>query len=314
MCYNAESKIALAKVLMLKKIVLPAIGCLALALIFLTFRPGQAQQESTAYFPETGHYVDEPFLSRFQTQGGPQFFGPPITEAFEESGRLVQYFENARWECSGRGDAPCEGRLSPLGELLGHQAPRVPPVPESMIRDDLCRYFPETGHNVCFSFLTFYDENGGLEVLGPPISELSVQSGVIAQYFRQARIEWQMYAPASAAMQLGSLGREHFAASGLDPSLLTPVESSGVSATAVQRIAVGGQVTVVNTEGAGLRMRSGPSTSHSAIETLQDGDILVVIEGPESDDGFTWWRLENDGTTGWCASEWLEPVETPAGP
>jgi hypothetical protein len=307
-------KIALAKVLMLNKIVFPAIGCLALGLILLTFRPGQAQQESTRYFPETGHFVDEPFLSPFQAQGGVQIFGPPITEAFADNGRLVQYFDSARWECMGSGDAPCEARLSPLGELLGHQTPRVPPVPDSMIRDGLCRYFPETGHNVCFSFLTFYEENGGLEVLGPPISELTVQSGVIAQYFRQARIEWQMYAPASAAMQLGSLGREHFVASGLDPSLLTPVESAGVSATTVERIAVGARVTVVNTEGAGLRLRSGPGTNQPAIETLQEGEILVVVEGPQSGDGFTWWRVEHNGTTGWCASEWLEPVEAPVSP
>lgn len=314
MCYNPQLKIALAKVLMLNKIVFPAIACLALGLILLTFRPGQAQQESTAYFPETGHFVDEPFLSPFQARGGPQIFGPPITEAFQEGGRLVQYFEGARWECTGRGDDPCEARLSPLGELSGHQAPRVAQVPESMIRDGLCRYFPETGHNVCFSFLTFYDQNGGLELLGPPISELSVQSGVIAQYFRHARIEWQMYGPASAAMKLGSLGREHFVASGLDPSLLTPVESPGVSAATIRRIDIGRYVTVVNTEGAGLRIRSGPGTSHSAIETLQDGDVVVVVEGPESGDGFTWWRVEHDGTTGWCASEWLEPVEESAAP
>jgi hypothetical protein len=307
-------KIALAKVLMLNKIVFPVIGCLALGLILLTFRPGQAQQESATYFPETGHFVDEPFLSPFQAQGGVQVFGPPITEAFEENGRLVQYFESARWECSGTVDAPCEPRLSPLGELLGCQTPRVAPVPDSMIRDGLCRYFPETGHNVCFSFLTFYEQTGGLEVLGPPISELTVQSGVIAQYFRQARIEWQMYAPASAAMQLGSLGREHFVASGLNPSLLAATESAGVSAATTGRFTIGGAVTVVNTEGAGLRLRSGPGTSEPAIETLHDGDILVVVEGPQSADGFTWWRVEHDGTTGWCASEWLEPVEAPASP
>ena len=35
-----------------------------------------------------------------------------------------------------------------------------------MIQDGLCRYFPETGHNVCFSFLAFFEEKGGVETLG----------------------------------------------------------------------------------------------------------------------------------------------------
>ena len=73
----------------MNKILIPLIGCLALVLILLTFRPGQAQQESATYFPETGHYVDEPFLSRLQAEGGTHLWGPPITEAFEGSGRYV---------------------------------------------------------------------------------------------------------------------------------------------------------------------------------------------------------------------------------
>ena len=301
----------------MNKILIPLIGCLALVLILLTFRPGQAQQESATYFPETGHYVDEPFLSRLQAEGGMHLWGPPITEAFEENGLVVQYFERSRMECAEEAQGPCDPRLSPLGELLGHRTPRVSPVPESLIRDDLCRYYPETGHNVCFSFLTFYLENGGPEILGPPISELIVEPSVILQYFRHARVEWHTDAPVSAAMRLGALGSEHFTAKGLDPSLLTPVESQGVSPAATQVtnvISVGGYVRVASTDGTGLRMRSGPGLGYSTIETLQDGIVLRVVEGPQSGDGFAWWRLEQNGTIGWCASEWLEPVAPPDGP
>ena len=301
----------------MNKILIPLIGCLALVLILLTFRAGQAQQESATYFPETGHYVDEPFLSRFQAEGGMHLWGPPITEAFEENGLVVQYFERSRMECAEEAQGPCDPRLSPLGELLGHRTPRASPVPEPLVRDDLCRYYPETGHNVCFSFLTFYLENGGPEILGPPISELIVEPSVILQYFRHARVEWHTGAPVSTAMRLGALGSEYFAAKELDPSLLTPVESQGVSPAATQVtnvISVGGLVRVASTDGTGLRMRSGPGLGYSTIETLQDGIVLRVVEGPQSGDGFAWWRLEQDGTIGWCASEWLEPVAPPDAP
>lgn len=299
---------------MLNKIPLPAIGCLAVLLVLLTFQPGQAQQESATYFPDTGHYVEEPFLSPFLAQGGVPTCGSPITEAFELNGQLVQYFERCRLECTGQGNEPCEARLTALGELLGHQTPRVRSVPDSMTRDGSCRYFPETGHNVCFSFLTFYTENGGPETLGPPISELTVEPGIICQYFRGARIEWDMKAPPGEAMSLGSLGSESFVASGLNQSLLASVDSPGVSPTVTRGIAVGAYVKVVNTGATGLRMRSGPGLSHSTVESLQDGDILTVIGGPESGDGFTWWQLQRDGTAGWCASDWLEPAQAPVAP
>jgi len=299
---------------MLNKIVMPAIGCLAVLLILLTFQPGQAQQDSATYFPETGHYVDEPFLSRFRAQGGVPTCGPPITEAFEQNGQLVQFFERCRLECNRHGNEPCEARLSALGELLGHQTPRVRSVPNSMTRDGSCRYFPETGHNVSFSFLTFYIDNGGPETLGPPISELIVEPGIIYQYFRRARIEWDMDARPDEAMNLGSLGREFFVASGLAQSLLASVGSPGVSPTITHGIAVGAYVRVVNTGATGLRMRSGPGLSHATMETLQDGDIVAVIGGPESGDGFTWWQLQRNGTAGWCASDWLEPAQAPVAP
>ena len=303
----------IAKTSVLNKILIPAIACLAAALLLITFRPGQAQQDSATYFPETGHYVDEPFLSHFQSEGGTQTWGPPITEAFEEHGQLVQYFERARMECVDDEQGPCQVQLSPLGELLGYQSPRVPSVPESMISDGLCRYFPETGHNVCFSFLTFYLEQGGPETLGPPISELIVKPGVICQYFRRASIEWQMDAPGNAATQLGALGREHFVARGLDASLLARAETPGVTPPIAQGIAVGGHVSVVNTEGAGLRMRSGPGLGHPTVETAHDDEVLRVVAGPESADGFTWWQLDRGGTVAWCASEWLTPVDSSGG-
>jgi hypothetical protein len=81
-----------------------------------------------------------------------------------------------------------------------------------------------------------------------------------------------------------------------------------VTPAATSLISVGGYVRVVNTESTGLRMRVGAGLTHATIDTLQDGDRLRVVGGPENADGFVWWQLEHDGALGWCASEWLEPV------
>ena len=50
------------------------------------------------YYAATGHSVGAEFLRFFDEHGGVKVFGYPITEAFEENGQLVQYFQNARME------------------------------------------------------------------------------------------------------------------------------------------------------------------------------------------------------------------------
>lgn len=57
---------------------------------------------STLEFEETGHTLREPFLSFWQSYGGEDVFGAPISEAYweltEHGQRLVQYFQNVRIE------------------------------------------------------------------------------------------------------------------------------------------------------------------------------------------------------------------------
>jgi len=183
-----------------------------------------------------------------------------------------------------------------------------------LIRDGLCEYYDETGHNVCFSFLSFYVDHGGSERLGLPISELTLEPGMITQYFRRARIEWDFDAPSGAPIKLGALGEEHFRAVGLDPALLTPIESENIVETAADATTVGDYVRVKDTGGLGLRLRSGPGRGYQAIEMLEDGAVLRIIGGPEVADGFTWWYLDHHGSLGWCADDWLERIEPPASP
>ncbi len=78
-----------------------------------------------AYFPQTGHSVREAFLQFWQTQGGVDRFGYPISEELPEistaDGKVytVQYFERARleWHPTAAG-TPDEVQLG----LIGKQA------------------------------------------------------------------------------------------------------------------------------------------------------------------------------------------------
>ena len=56
-----------------------------------------------------------------------------------------------------------------------------------------CRFFPETGHNVCHGFRAFWESHGeaALMTFGYPLSEeFTNASGVVVQYFERARFEW----------------------------------------------------------------------------------------------------------------------------
>ncbi len=62
------------------------------------------QSSGGSFFPQTGHSLDEPFLSYWQRNGGLPVFGYPLSEAFSEKsptdGKVyqVQYFERNRLE------------------------------------------------------------------------------------------------------------------------------------------------------------------------------------------------------------------------
>jgi hypothetical protein len=53
------------------------------------------------------------------------------------------------------------------------------------------RYYSETGHTLDPEFVTYFDEHGGLQILGYPITDAFVDywSGLIIQYTQNARME-----------------------------------------------------------------------------------------------------------------------------
>jgi hypothetical protein len=70
------------------------------------------------------------------------------------------------------------------------------------------QYFEQTGHWVSGIFLDYFNERGGLEIFGYPITEAFYDQGVLVQYFQKARMESHPNNPDPYKVQLGLLGDE----------------------------------------------------------------------------------------------------------
>lgn len=176
--------------------------------------------DRVVYFPETRHNLSNGLLAYWQQNGGLLRFGYPLTEEFVErsadDGReyTVQYFERARFEYHPENTAPYDVLLGRLGVALHPLDPAVPARPGVV-------YFPQTGHHLGGAFLAYWQQNGGLAVLGFPISEefdeVSPTDGRVyrVQYFERNRFE---YHPENEGtpynVLLGLLGRQQLVARG----------------------------------------------------------------------------------------------------
>lgn len=186
--------------------------------------PATAQTPSR-YFSETGHTVSGDFLAFFDTRGGLEVFGYPITDQFEENGRLVQYFQRVRVEWHPENPDPYKVQLGLLGDLLGYRSPPVPISQVPPANHPQQRYYPETGHTLSYAFLTYYDTHGGLDIFGYPITEFIVENGRIVQYFQRGKMEWHPENTRDRRVQLGFLG-ELYAEKYVDPERLKPSASN----------------------------------------------------------------------------------------
>ena len=72
-----------------------------------------------------------------------------------------------------------------------------------------------------------------------------------------------------------------------------------------------GNVLSITEEGGNLNLRRQPSLQGEIITRLQPGDEVAIIEGPQFDDGYSWWKVEvkKQEIVGWVAEvvEWFEP-------
>lgn len=172
------------------------------------------------YFLESGHTLGGEFRRFWETRGGVERLGFPISEEYQEVNpldgqtRTVQYFERAILELhpekQGTSDVVM---IAPAGRWVtrGREFPRIQPFTST--GDNA--YFAETGHSLKQAFLRFWLREGGLAQFGYPISEelpeISSSDGKVytVQYFERARLEWHTTeAGTPREVQLGLIGKQ----------------------------------------------------------------------------------------------------------
>lgn len=195
----------------------------------------QTQDQGSRYFSETGHNVKGEFLKFYNLNPNAVFlYGYPITEEFVNGdGKTVQYFQRARFE--NRADLP-EGQQVLLTQL-GHEMYQST-GPLNVSNTFACRTYSETGFPVCFAFLEFFDQYGGISQFGYPISGFEYHENKIVQYFEKARLEWQPWRAEGQRVVVSDLGRMYFDKIGEDAGLLSPVKPSNNTSTDIVSLQV----------------------------------------------------------------------------
>jgi LPXTG-site transpeptidase (sortase) family protein len=180
-------------------------------------------------FAETGHTLAYAFREFFERQGGLPIIGLPISEVFLEDGRPVQYFERARLEWHASSSTVQAGHLGRWAAEGLTGEPAFAPLP---FAPGNAAFFPQTGHSLGGSFLSFWQNNGGLATFGYPISEPFPQVSEIdgqtymVQYFERARFEFHPEQPPRYQVLLSHLGRQYLAAFPPPAWALEPVQSA----------------------------------------------------------------------------------------
>lgn len=70
-------------------------------------------------------------------------------------------------------------------------------------------------------------------------------------------------------------------------------------------------VQIHGTEGAGLRLRSGPGTGYTLKFVAMDAELYEVKDGPVDADGYVWWYLVSpydENRSGWAVADYLNLV------
>jgi sugar lactone lactonase YvrE len=188
-----------------------------------------AAQTGERCFVETGHCISGRIRQFWEQNGGLTVFGYPLGPQQEEQieGRAIQaqWFERTRLELHPENQQPYDVLLGRIGvDALERQGRDWFSFPRSEEREG-CRFFPETGHNVCGAIWRAWQASGieidgragagfaeSLALFGLPISDerTEVVEGreLIVQWFERARFELHPENQPPYDVLLGRLGAE----------------------------------------------------------------------------------------------------------
>jgi hypothetical protein len=189
-----------------------SVACLLLLTLPLAGIPAlTSAQTDERCFAETGYCISGPIRAYWEQNGGLPVFGYPITEqrmeTVEDRTIPVQWFERDRLEIQNDGTVTA-GRLG--AQVLEMQWRPWVPGNEAPINSLECRYFPQTGYNVCGWISGYWERNGGLERFGYPITSAMEETiegqTYYVQYFERRRMELHQQPSGHTNVLLGLLG------------------------------------------------------------------------------------------------------------
>ena len=224
-------------------------GLLALALAGGSLlAPGLLRaQTDQRCFAETGQCISGRIREFWEQNGGLPVFGYPVAPQQEEQieGRpfQVQWFERNRLELHPENARPYDVLLGRLGAAGVAQQGRDPFTFPRSEQQQGCRFFAETGHNICGDILRAWLASGleldgrrgtteaeSLALFGLPLSDLQTETlsdgrEYQVQHFERARFELHPENAPPYNVLLGLLGRELRGDQPVPPPAPTPAPS-----------------------------------------------------------------------------------------
>ncbi len=193
----------------------------------------RAQRDQPEYISDSGFSVTGKFYEKYYSVENPQIiFGFPITDQITNKDDIVvQYFDKARFEQGTDGEIS----LTPLGEeflkLDG-------PLQESNRGAGSCKRFEGSDFPVCFEFLDYYEQYGGVAQFGLPISNYGFSGDQLVQYFEYAVLQYSHNTPNGAKVSIAMLGRQYFSHLGENPKFLIPTPRPNAIGDGILRLDV----------------------------------------------------------------------------
>jgi hypothetical protein len=167
-------------------------------------------------FAETKQCIAGAFRDFWESHGGLEILGLPVTHPFVDDRKLiVQYFERAIFEWHPEAPPAYQVLLTRLGaDQLGPR-PEASAPPQLPCEPPKCAVLEQTQHTLRDTFLDYWQRYGGLPVFGFPLTEQFVEVNqadgkpYLVQYFERNRFELHPeYAGSRYEVLLGLLGAE----------------------------------------------------------------------------------------------------------
>ncbi|HUP27893.1 MAG TPA: CAP domain-containing protein [Chloroflexia bacterium] len=245
--------------------------------------PSTGAPVRSQYFAPTGRTVRGDFLGTLE-RFGIERIGYPVSEERTENGGTVQYFERVRMEShpelSGRGYGVLMTRLG--AQLAGGQYGKVAAFNSTTTR----MYVKETGHSLSGAFLSYWKNNGAVDLFGYPISEPLSQNGLTVQWFERARMEYHPeQASTGKRVQLSLLGRMAYERTGAPEAKLVSQQRSSqqAPAQAPAPAPVQAQVTLAPVEGYMLKEINQQRAAAGLQPVQVDGSITELSRTRSND-------------------------------